>query len=239
LADHPESPTGDGDLPAATVVKDGKVPGDVPRPPVPERGRRPKRRWSNYLLDKRLQLRYVLMVTILSALISGSLGYLIYQQEHRASQDLAAGLDRLSQTDDDYADIKKEATSAMASRDQALVLKMVGAGAGLVMILSLYLLIMTHKVAGPLYKMSTYFDDMAQGRVGPISGPRRGDMLQDFFGKFREMHDDVRKRLTGDVDAMQRLLTACAAAGVERSGDLGDELDSLETHVAARKQALS
>ena len=179
------------------------------------------------------------MVTILSALISGSLGYLIYQQEHRASQDLAAGLDRLSQVDDDYADIQKEATSAMESRDQELVLKMVGAGAALVLILSLYLVIMTHKVAGPLYKMSAYFDQMAQGRVGPVSGLRRGDMLQDFFGKFREMHDDVRERLGDDVDAMQRLLSACAAAGVERGGDLGDELDSLETHVAARKKALS
>ena len=43
--------------------------------PVP-RSRR-QRKLSNYLLDKKLQLRYVVLVTLLSAVIAGSLGYLI------------------------------------------------------------------------------------------------------------------------------------------------------------------
>ena len=38
------------------------------------------RKLSNYLLDKKLQLRYVLFVTALSAVICGTLGYLIWQQ---------------------------------------------------------------------------------------------------------------------------------------------------------------
>ena len=74
------------DVPSATVVQDGKLGGDTPKgaggPP-----RTPyKRKMSNYLLDKKLQLRYVLLVTILSGIISGSLGYLIYQQRHSASE---------------------------------------------------------------------------------------------------------------------------------------------------------
>ena len=56
----------------------------------------------------------------------------------------------------------------MAAEDRALVYKMVGVGVGLVVILSLYLLIMTHKVAGPLYKVSLYFDQMAEGRLGNV-----------------------------------------------------------------------
>ena len=69
------------DVPSATVVKDGKLGGDVPKGSDSGAGkpRAPyKRKLSNYLLDKRLQLRYVLLVTILSGVISGSLGYLIY-----------------------------------------------------------------------------------------------------------------------------------------------------------------
>jgi hypothetical protein len=231
----------DGDLPAATVVKDGKVPGDVPRTPPPAGPKRQyKRRWSNYLLDRKLQLRYVLLVTILSALIAGSLGYLIYQQEHRASEDLAASLAKMSAEDpEQYADLQKEAVSDMHARDQSLVLKMLGVGVGLTVILSLYLILMTHKVAGPLYKTSNYFDKMAVGTIGPVWGLRKGDMLQDFFASFKEMHDAVRARLTTDVATMEQLITACKAAGIDRSGAFGAELDALEAHVAERKRAIA
>ncbi len=116
---------------------------------------------------------------------------------------------------------------------------MVGAGLGLVVILSLYLVLMTHKVAGPLYKTSGYFDKMADGKIGPVWGLRKGDMLQDFFHSFQEMHDAVRARLQADVASMEKLLAAAKAAGIARSGELGEELDTLEAHVAARKQALS
>ena len=41
---------------------------------------------SNYLLNKSLQLRYVALVTALSAIITGSLGFLIWRQELYASR---------------------------------------------------------------------------------------------------------------------------------------------------------
>ncbi len=226
-------------VPAATIVKDGKVPGDVPRRPAGDNPHgKHKRHISNYLLDKSLQLRYVLVVTILSALIAGSLGYLIYQQENRASDVLASGLAKMSATDTDFAELQREATSEMGSRDQALVLKMVGVGVGLTLVLSLYLLLMTHKVAGPLYKVSRYFDEMAAGKLGPVWGLRKGDMLQDFFGSFREMHDATRARLGDDANALARLATACRAGGA-KDAELARALAALDAHVAARKQALS
>jgi hypothetical protein len=232
--------TDNGDLPSATVVKDGKVPGDVPRtPPAGGAKRQYKRRWSNYLLDKKLQLRYVLLVTLLSAMIAGSLGYLIWQQEHRASEAVAGMLAEAAQQDDSYKDLEQGASSDMSERDSALVLTMIGTGLGLSVILSLYLILMTHKVAGPLYKTSSYFDQMAAGKLGPVWGLRKGDMLQDFFATFKEMHDAVRARLTSDQAAMEKLLAACKAAGVARTGELGEELDLLEAHVATRKQSLS
>ena len=234
--DKPEN----GDLPSATVVKDGKVPGDVPRTPPPGGGKRQyKRRWSNYLLDKKLQLRYVLLVTLLSALIAGTLGYLIYKQEHRASEAVAGMLADAAKTDPNYQDLEQSAPSDMSARDDALVLTMIGTGIGLAVILSLYLVLMTHKVAGPLYKTSSYFDQMAAGKLGPVWGLRKGDMLQDFFGSFKEMHDAVRSRLTADHAAIEKLVAACNAAGVARTGELGEELDALEAHAKARKQALS
>lgn len=230
-------------VPPAVVVQGGKVPGDVPSsggpPPAPRGGGRKHRRISNYLLDKGLQLRYVLAVTVVSALIAASLGYLIYRQEHRASDDLVQGLEELTGGDATLAEYGRETADDIARRDRRLVLEMVGVGLGLTVILSGYLIIMTHKVAGPLYKIGIYMEDMADGRLRDITPLRKGDMLQDFYGQFSEAHHAVRDRLRGDAEVMEAFATAWAAAPGEPSAAAADELDELRRHVAARKTALS
>jgi hypothetical protein len=224
------------ELPTAVVVQDGKVPGDVPGVPAPGAAPRSKhkRKISNYLLDKRLQLRYVILVTVLSVAISGTLGYLIYNQMHQASEEVAASLAAL-----DDPEFQKQVSADMARRDRNLIYKMAGAGIGLIVILSLYLVLMTHKVAGPLYKASMYFDKMAAGKLGQVWPLRRGDMLTDFYDGFKQMHEAVRARLQGDAATMQKLVDACRAAGAGKDGDFGKELDVLAKHVADRKSALS
>jgi hypothetical protein len=227
------------DVPAATVVKDGKLSGDVPKGDAGGGGRRSpyKRRLSNYLLDRRLQLRYVMLVTILSGAIAGSLGFLIYQQSALASDSIERDLAALTENDASLTDFRNEEVARLRSEDRALVYKMVGVGIGLVLILSAYLVIMTHKVAGPLFKVSMYFDRMAEGRLGNVTALRKGDMLQDFFGNFREMHEAVRTRLQGDVITME---SAADALRTKAGGDakLAAALDAMDKHVTQRKKQL-
>jgi hypothetical protein len=108
-----------------------------------------------------------------------------------------------------------------------------------VLILSAYLVIMTHKVAGPLFKVSMYFDRMADGRLGNITALRRGDMLQDFFTSFREMHEAVRTRLQSDLSTMEiaavELRTTQSKAADPK---LAEALDALDKHLAQRKKQL-
>jgi methyl-accepting chemotaxis protein len=202
---------------------------------------------SNYLLDKKLQLRYVLVVTILSGLIAGSLGYLIYQQRHTASASIEQDLMALDaqfhdrQTDD----LRQNIPAQMAADDRNDVLTMIGVGVGLVVILTGYLLIMTHKVAGPLFKISMYFDRMAEGRIGNVTALRKGDMLQEFFQSFRDMHEALRARLVADNDAMEKALASLresknqADYRGEAHGKLDEELDLLDKHIAQRKKQLA
>jgi hypothetical protein len=228
-------------VPEATVVKDGKLPGDVPKGGGSGQDGKPKtpykRKLSNYLLNRGLQLRYILLVTILSGIISGSLGYLIYQQRHAASESIERDLAALTQDDASLRGFQEQVAAGMAAEDRALVYKMVGVGVGLVVILSLYLLIMTHKVAGPLYKVSLYFDKMGEGRLGNVWGLRKGDMLQDFFGNFKEMHEAVRTRAQSDVITMESAVTALRAKAAGNAA-LTAELDTLDKHLAQRKKNL-
>jgi hypothetical protein len=222
------------DVPAATVVQDGKLGGNTPKATVTAPTRQPyKRKLSNFMLDKKLQLRYVLLVTALSALISGSLGSLIYHQRHVASASINKDLATLSRSDAAFSDVQSQVASDNAHDDRMLVYKMTGVGIGLVLILSTYLVLMTHKVAGPLFKVSMYFDRMAEGRVGSVYGLRKGDMLQDFFGNFKEMHEAVRTRMQSDVITMESATVALRAK-------LGDNaaLDAMDKHLAQRKKNL-
>lgn len=222
------------DVPAATVVQDGKLAGNAPKGAGGGGSRSPyKRKLSNYLLDRSLQLRYVLLVTILSGVIAGSLGFLIYQQSATASDSIERDLASLT-TDTSFIDHE---VGDLRAADRLLVYKMVGVGVGLVLILTAYLVLMTHKVAGPLYKVSMYFDRMAEGRLGNISALRKGDMLQDFFGNFRDMHEAVRTRLQGDVITLE---SASAALRTKAGGDakLAEALDALDKHVTHRKKQL-
>src|SRR5262245_6320152 len=94
-------------------------PGLSPSAPRPKY----KRRLSNDLLDKKLQLRYVLVVTALSGLIAGALGVLIYQQNRAASEsiekDLKVLMDKSSPDE-----LQEEISSSLESGDRELIYKM-------------------------------------------------------------------------------------------------------------------
>ena len=207
--------------------------------PSPAPRSKHQRKLSNYLIDKKLQLRYILLVTLLSAVISAALGYMIYDQSRTASESIERDLQVLTVGDTS----RQEFTSILAGKDQALIYEMVGLGLGLVVILSAYLVIMTHKVAGPLFKVSTYFEQMAEGRLGVVTPLRRGDMLQDFFGEFKAMHESLRARAQADVAALEQTVTALRDARGEADaagrGKLDDALTALDQHVAGRKKQLA
>ena len=207
-------------------------------PGLPPTAPRPKyrRRLSNYLLDKKLQLRYVLVVTLLSGVIAGSLGFLIYQQNRAASQSIEEDLKVLMQKSSQDS-FQEEISSDLESGDRALVYKMALIGLGLVLILSMYLVVMTHRVAGPLFKISMYFDRMTEGKLGKVTPLREGDLLQDFFATFKGMHESVRDRAVADAELMERAAKALRASAA--GGKLTSELDALEQHVTQLKKQIA
>jgi hypothetical protein len=190
------------------------------------------RKLSNYLLDKKLQLRYVIFVTALSAVICGTLGYLIWQQADVATNTIREQLA-------DTPEMAKEVIASLKSKDQNLVLTMAGAGVGLVVVLSLFLVVMTHKVAGPLYKVTLHFERMSKGRLDTVWPLRKGDMLQGFFTKFQTMHSTVKARHVECNDQLKKFNELAAKAGIDSGGDHGHRLQELRDHCEQRDKALA
>ena len=186
-----------------------------------------KRKFSNFLINKQLQLRYILVVVCVSSVIATALGFLIYQQSAAASAELNPGLASIG---------LEEVADSLATKDSALIVKMVGVGIGLTAILSTFLLIMTHKVAGPLFKVSLYFDRLIAGRLAPVTALRKGDMLQDFFTEFAAMHNAVRERQGNDAAVMQALADALTAPA--NAADTIAAGHALATHASLRRDQL-
>ena len=198
-----------------------------------------RRSVKNYLLNLRYQLKFTLTmvftsIAVTAALVTG-LGYIIMSKIHEASRIVEV---RALDPDDAMA---QQLAQQFASNDRVMLMALIGFGVlfGILLAaaLTVYGIILTHKVAGPLYKVSMYFDRMAEGRIGNVTPLRRGDMLQDFFGNFREMHEAVRTRLQSDVITMESAAVALRAKAGS-SGALTDALDVLDKHVTARKKQL-
>jgi signal transduction histidine kinase len=75
------------------------------------------------------------------------------------------------------------------------LLWLTGLGAlGVAGLLALFGLVLTHRVAGPVYVMSLYIATLAAGRYPRMRPLRKKDELRGFFDRFSEAVDRIRER---------------------------------------------
>lgn len=183
-----------------------------------------RRYLRNYIIDKSLQLRYIGVVSLLSAGVCALLGYLIWSQRNQASQTL---IESLVNTDFVGTQQRAEIVQRLTQSDSSMVWTMALICAGLIVVLSMFLVVMTHKVAGPLHVIGIYLDRLAAGRLPLVHNLRHGDELQIFHKKFKDMCNSLRVRAETDIALSEGLLAACKAAGVDESGALGHALEDM------------
>jgi nitrogen fixation/metabolism regulation signal transduction histidine kinase len=171
-----------------------------------------KRQIRNYLLNRKYQLRYTLIMVVISALLTSGLGYIWYQQMREASE--AVEVKAITMMDDaEVTALRQEITS----QDNLRLLVLVGFGILVALVLTGYGIILTHKVAGPLYKIGLHMSAVAEGKLGPIGNIRKGDHLHEFYSTFQKMHDALREGAQQDVGALN-----AAVAALERHLDQPD-----------------
>jgi hypothetical protein len=116
---------------------------------------------------------------------------------------------------------------------------MVGVGLMLVIFLAFYGIKMTHRVAGPLFKVSLYLGKMRDGRLDKVYNLRKGDQLIDFYEHFKAAHAGV---VTWERDDLERLRAVLSAADAANLADATPEakaaLDELRAIVARKEKAL-
>jgi len=79
--------------------------------------------------------------------------------------------------------------------------------------LAVYGIKMTHRVAGPLFKVSLYLAKMRDGRFDKVYNLRKGDQLVDFYTHFKTAHAGVVTLERADIDQVKAVIAAAEAAG--------------------------
>ncbi len=91
---------------------------------------------------------------------------------------------------------------------------LIGPGIVLVLGLAFYGIKMTHRVAGPLFKVSLYLAKMRDGRFDKVYNLRKGDQLVDFYEHFKSAHAGVVKIEKEDIEQLKTVIAAAEEAGL-------------------------
>ena len=191
-----------------------------------------KRKVRNYLLDVGLQLRYTATIVVVAIFLTAGLGFKMYQ----ATRDVSKVILWTSLVDPSSA---SELQSQFENSDKVVLWGIVGFGVVLVLSIGAVGILITHKVAGPLYKIASIFGRVRDNRLGPApANLRKGDELQEFYGAFKEMHVSLRARAEDDVRVLGNVVSALEAAPDARSPALARALEELRDLRKRKEESL-
>jgi hypothetical protein len=112
-------------------------------------------------------------------------------------------------------ELRQAATYEQLDRGRLHILwAMIGTGIALVIGLALYGIKMTHRVAGPLFKVGLYLSKMRDGRFDKVYNLRKGDQLVDFYDQFKAAHGGIVAMQQDDIARIARVIAAADAAGL-------------------------
>lgn len=191
-----------------------------------------KRKVKNYLLDVGLQLRYTAAIVIVAVALTIVLGHRIY----RATQDTSKVILWTGLVDPATSN---ELQSQFAQSDRTVLFGIIGFGVILVLSIGGVGILLTHKVAGPLYKISSFFGRIRDNRLGPAPAKlRKGDELQDFYLSFREMHTAIRGRTEEDVRVLENALAVLEGAPDSKSPTVQRAVEDLRQMCKRKEDSL-
>jgi nitrogen fixation/metabolism regulation signal transduction histidine kinase len=221
-------------------------------PPKPQY----KRSVKNYLIDSRFQLKYTGMILGLAIVISAILGVFLWETSGEVVQESQRVVEQSKKVSDvvkmsikddpvygDNPELASAFNSAAAEQDNKIMAQqaalvrqqhtmlytLVGGLAVMVFFIGVLGIFITHKVAGPIYKMKLLLKQVADGKMKVQARLRKGDELQDFFDVFAHMVDRLRERQEREVEELDRAIESAKTAGaaegaLEKLSGVRDEM---------------
>lgn len=184
-----------------------------------------KRSWKNYLLNARYQLRFTGVLVAVCVLLLAAMGWWIddigdlVDKRWPSVMSEAESATKVGETTIkgatlDFTDpardeaLRAEKIAALRDRQAHLEWVLIGAVVLLSGGLFVFGILMTHKVAGPLYKIGLYLDKVKNGKFDKVYNLRKGDQLVEFFEHFKQAHESLRQMQERDVAQLKEVIAA-------------------------------
>ena len=202
---------------------------------------RHQRSIKNYLLDPGFQLKYTAYLVGVALTISVVLGLFLWRtsghvveesnrvvDESRKVSDVVkmqikddpiygANPELMQSFNDSAADSDNRVNAQqqkVVQQQHLMLYSVVGGLTLLVLLIGLLGVYITHKVAGPIFKMKQLLKQVGQGKLDfPRRGLRKGDELQHFFDEFLKMADELKARQESEMASLDEGIAAAKAAG--------------------------
>jgi methyl-accepting chemotaxis protein len=178
---------------------------------------RPQFKRRTYLVDRGFQLKYTAILMVVGAAITALFGTMMYQAHVAATEMM--GLP---------ARFKDVVTH---SYDDRLLYMVAGIAVVMTLSLALFGVLITHRVAGPLYIIGRYIRELGEGRFPVLRPLRRNDELKAFFTDFQEAVEHLRSRDASDLATIEQALDQVerlAASSPEAAQQLATALVNLK-----------
>jgi hypothetical protein len=191
---------------------------------TPSNSRAPaKRHIRNYLIDRRFQLRWMFRVIVIISIIVAIMGYFLYQTIADATdQMLAQKLGDVELTDESVAAFVDQAANDKEITIYTLIIWL----CSLVVFISLVTIALTHRIAGPIYKMRKIFASIDGDNLCLWDNRlRKGDELKEAFEDFDDMLRRLREHRRDDAATLE--IIRSSISDVESCKEATDQLDRL------------
>jgi len=183
----------------------------------------PPARRRAYLVDRGFQIKYAVAMALAGLAVAAVFGLWLHQAHVQATALLAPDAE----------------TRALVERSDRLLLAAFGVIALLLAAaLGLLGIIITHRVAGPVFVMGHYLRVLAEGRFPRMRTLRRSDELKELFRTFIDAVDMIKLREARHTavleDAVRRMREAAATAP-----ELAPAIEALARAAQERRAALA
>jgi len=117
----------------------------------------------------------------------------------------------------------------LALKHQSLVIERQTVTFAIVIVVALFAMVLgvglagvvvTHKVAGPVYKMKKLLGELAKGHFRVVARLRKGDELQYFFDAFNEAAEQLSRRQEEEIEQLTKVITLLTDADPAASESL-------------------
>jgi hypothetical protein len=175
------------------------------------------------LVDRRFQLKYALLMAGAGLVVAVVFGLWLHQAHAQAIALLAPD---------------PETRALLAHTDRALL----GAFAAIALLLAgalgLLGIVVTHRVAGPVFVMGHYLRVLSHGRFPRMRTLRRSDELKTFFRVFIDAVEAMKVREARHAAVLEDALERMRAASA-RSPELAPAIEALAAAARERRSALA